>query len=261
MEKIPKEKISEKKIKELISLIKECRKNKNLNSFKQLEAISNNFKIKKNFFVRIVLIDKIYSTQIDNIESELDELEKEVEKFEIYFGENNLFDIYEKENKFENTFNKLYGKRKKYNTGIKAISFLSKYFYFLSNKNFPIYDKIARESLIKLKLTDEKYSLNKLENNWKFYFNLLKDIKVSYNINFDELDNFLWFFGKLRELNFKTIINSSNIEEFFNQNKNLQEIFEDKEKKKKERKGIYEKFYNEFNLKKFEKILNILKKF
>jgi len=130
-----------------------------------IEAIKN----------RLTIIDSYYSTQmnkrlygIEEISEQLcqfsdKELRIEVETFLEDPSQGTLLYL----------FNLRYGLNKEGKSEKKSISLLSKYFYFLNNFNFPIYDSLAFDSyaLIKrsidhslIKLTRDNYfkSLNHL---------------------------------------------------------------------------------------------------
>ena len=232
-------------IERVVEFYEKIKNKKIFNNFNLIERFFN--KKEEDYFLRVLLIDKLYSTQIDIIKGKFEEIEEKVKSFEGYFKNEKLFEIYEKDKDgiFKETFEKKYGKDKN-GKGAKAVSFLSKYFYFLSNYTFPIYDKYVRESLVHLRLTTiSKY---RLKNEEKVFFKEIEKVREPLGVSFKNLDIFLWRYGKFRNLSFTTILSSKERGEFLKKN-------EDLEKSLKNEKEIKD-FKKNFNIEKFNEILN-----
>jgi hypothetical protein len=107
----------------------------------------------------------------------------------------------------------------------QAISIISKYAYFLTEGNFPIFDSIVCEvyPLIMRKSISQ--------NNIVPFITSMNELSQKSNINnYDKLDNLLWLIGKIRRGNYSLILNKKNYKEL------IKPVFSDKtgdEKKSK----------------------------
>ena len=80
--------------------------------------------------------------------------------------------------------------------GFKAISLISKYFYFVSNHNFPIYDRLVRNNIKKVLKhfnIDNNFTSNLIEEEF-----IRELIRVCDKDKFAEFDNLLWLYGKIQ---------------------------------------------------------------
>ena len=161
---------------------------------------------------RLTVIDSYYSTQmskrlygIEDIGDELEVYSDKVLKLEIAkFLQNPTKGI------IKELFNKTYGFDKEAKNAKKAISLLSKYLYFLSDCQFPIYDDLGKVSYNLLKKNDYITS-NTLTN--ANYFELMIALNKSSSINdFEKLDNLLWLLGKIKEGSFSILMDKSKYE-------------------------------------------------
>lgn len=161
---------------------------------------------------RLTVIDSYYSTQmskrlygIEDIANELVKYSDDVLKLEIAkFLQNPTKGI------IKELFNKSYGFDKEAKNAKKAISLVSKYFYFLSDCQFPIYDTLGKVSYNLLK--DNKYVTSKslADDN---YFELMIALNQSSTIkDFEKLDNLLWLLGKIKEGSFSILMDKSKYE-------------------------------------------------
>lgn len=161
---------------------------------------------------RLTVIDSYYSTQmskrlygIEDIATELvkhsdDTLILEIAKFLQNPTEGIIKEL----------FNKTYGFDKEAKNEKKAISLLSKYLYFLSDCQFPIYDTLGKVSYNLLK--DNKYITSKALTDDN-YFELMIALNQSSTIkNFEKLDNLLWLLGKIKEGSFSILMDKSKYE-------------------------------------------------
>ena len=161
---------------------------------------------------RLTVIDSYYSTQmskrlygIEDIADELVKFRDDTLKLEIAkFLQNPTVGI------IKELFNKPYGFDKEAINAKKAISLVSKYLYFLSGCQFPIYDTLGKVSYNLLK--DNKYITSKAlaDDN---YFELMIALNQSSTINdFEKLDNLLWLLGKIKEGSFSILMDKSKYE-------------------------------------------------
>ena len=112
---------------------------------------------------------------IEDIANELIKYSDEVLKLEI-----NNFSQNPKEGIIKELFNKRYGFDKEAKNNKKAISLLSKYFYFLTNCKFPIYDTLGKVSYNLLK--NNNYIATKALTDYN-YFELMIALNQSSMIN------------------------------------------------------------------------------
>ncbi|SMP10645.1 hypothetical protein [Chryseobacterium profundimaris] len=157
--------------------------------------------------LRLHLIDSLYSTQMSKRYYGIEEL---AEALVQYSDEELINNANQYKNNGKNEFlEKLFYEKYGYNSigekEKKAVSLISKYLYFLTSYQFPIYDslvKIAYPKVIKeyniktgyTKITDANFvqALSKL--------NQLSEIN-----NFEKLDNYLWYSQKLESNSFSLI--------------------------------------------------------
>ena len=151
---------------------------------------------------RLTVIDSYYSTQmskrlygIEDIAKTLvlksdDELKSEISIF---------LEEPSKSTFLKEAFNKKYGINKQGKDFGKAISLLSKYCYFINNRNFPIYDTIAKVSYPLL--TNGKI-INEVN-----YFAAIKELNKTSGINnYEKLDNLMWLLGKIKSGSFSILM-------------------------------------------------------
>jgi hypothetical protein len=161
---------------------------------------------------RLTVIDSYYSTQmskrlygIEDIANELVKYSDEALKLEIaQFLQNPAEGI------IKELFNKTYGFDKEAKNAKKAISLLSKYCYFLSNCQFPIFDTLGKVSYNLLR--DNKYITSKALTDDN-YFELMIALNQTSSINnFEKLDNLLWLLGKIKDGSFSILMDKSKYE-------------------------------------------------
>lgn len=161
---------------------------------------------------RLTVIDSYYSTQmskrlygIEDIANELVKYSDDTLKLEIAkFLQNPTEGI------IKELFNKNYGFDKEAKNAKKAISLVSKYLYFLSNCQFPIYDTLGKVSYNLLRNNNYITSKALTDDN---YFELMIALNQSSNIkNFEKLDNLLWLLGKIKEGSFSILMDKSKYE-------------------------------------------------
>lgn len=160
-----------------------------------------------NLEIRLTVIDSYYSTQmnkrlfgLEEIAEVLqnyndDDLRNHINEFLIEPTKGVVFDLYQKK----------YGINKQGKLRKKAISLLSKYFYFLLKSKFPIYDDLGKASYRLLSKNGyiEASSINEIN-----YFKKMISLNHLTNINdFEKLDNLLWLIGKISKGSFSILMN------------------------------------------------------
>lgn len=203
---------------------------------------------------RLTVIDSYYSTQmskrlygIEDIANELVKYSDEFLKLEIAkFLQNPTEGI------IKELFNKSYGFDKEAKNAKKAISLLSKYFYFLSECQFPIYDTLGKISYNLLKNNDYITSQALTDEN---YFELMIVLNQSSTIkDLEKLDNLLWLLGKIKEGSFSILMDKSKYETIVKQ-VDFSKAFKSQEKDKAIRR------YIQYNFKKSNSFSPIEKEF
>lgn len=146
---------------------------------------------------RLILIDALYSTQIFKNRFAINDISRKINKFnsdyEINLKINSFLNDFDKKNDIFDLFNTTYG-----NLNKKAMSLISKYLFFVSNYNFPIYDSLVKKEIKYSKDNIIEYirRINFLSNNY-----LVNDNKLSYK----DFDFILWFKSKEKSKNFNSI--------------------------------------------------------
>lgn len=211
------------------------------------DIIKNIFSLKsyeiRKEILRLTIIDSFYSTNlkkrsfgIEEIATGLKEISQEdceLNKLAKSFSSNPS-----ENSKIFKLINSEYGYNQNFKKFGKASSLITKYLYFLTDYQFPIYDSLALNTynLLSKKYPDLK--LKKLNKNCDItYFKALNELNENSDIsNFEKLDNLLWICGKIIDKNYsliysmeesKKIINDSSLSEMpiRNYNKILDEHF------------------------------------
>lgn len=200
---------------------------------------------KADILVRLTLIDSMYSTQMNRRYYALDELagamaklangeEYKLKQMFLDFSKtpNDSLQHFEYTEKVKNDkgeitvnnknlFSECYGIGKDGEDKGVAISLISKYAYFLTDFNFPIYDSIACEmfplvthycgweELKNTKLVSSKNGKIQGAETMVLFVNAINSLieKLNYKgVNYDLLDRFLWFVGKIRRGNLSLVL-------------------------------------------------------
>jgi hypothetical protein len=181
-------------------LVKDCPYKTQKDKISELFSITKN-DIKEDILLRLIVIDSCYSTNMNRrffgfeelteliikIESKY-ELDEDINVIE-FTGKTNLKQLIDPVGIYKN------GKQKGH-----AFSLISKYLYFRTKFNFPIYDSLVFDGLIEEKLIKSHKKPN------SDYFKILSRIKNIYNISFDDLDIYFWVCGKIRKGSLSLII-------------------------------------------------------
>jgi len=167
-----------------------------------------------NLYKQLTVIDSMYSTNMSKRFFGIEEIAEAI--LELFTSQEDLeselklflLNPYE-DSRIKFLFEKKFGYSK---TGKKkaAVSLLSKYFYFVSDLNFPIYDTLVQKfqrkliEFYKLGAPKVRYNSSVIE-----YFDLMVRTKKSIgdDISYDGLDTFVWLIGKLKDSSFSLIIN------------------------------------------------------
>lgn len=166
--------------------------------------------------LRLTVIDSMYSTQMNRRYYALDELAKKL----ISFSESDFINFALSQEPVKDDFKELWSD--KYGIGKDgkekgiAISLISKYAYFETGFQFPIYDSIACEMLplvnsfcgfdeVNLNRSGDGYTIVKefitAINNFQ---KNLEDVGI--NASYDQIDKLLWFVGKICRGNLSLIL-------------------------------------------------------
>ena len=185
----------------------------------------------QDILLRLTVIDSMYSTQMNKRYYALLELAEYMHGLNQIIPLPTLFSEYIKKeektddmignDKFTMLFNNGYGYDKSYNKSGTAVSLISKYAYFETHYNFPIYDSIVCEMYPRLwkycgfdgepkKLTvkNKKFQTEGMKTIVSF-INAIDSLieHLGGDISYDHLDRLLWFVGKIYRGNLSLIIN------------------------------------------------------
>lgn len=237
-----------KTIQSILSRIKE--KDVDKNGFSQdKETIETIFNATKSdisgVLARLTVVDSMYSTQMNRRYYGLDELadslcslakQKRKSTKDLFqsFAQNQIisdFDFIKIENKEKvktNLFDEKYGIGKDGGDKGIAISLISKYAYFETNKQFPIYDSIAceiypllwaycgfpKKEQPKLVVRKKGSQMINASETMRSYVNAINTLieKLGGGISYDYLDRLLWFTGKIRRGNLSLILSREQFE-------------------------------------------------
>lgn len=161
---------------------------------------------------RLTVIDSYYSTQMSKRLYGFEDIANELVKYSDDALKLEIAKFLQKptEGIIKELFNKNYGFDKEAKNTKKAISLVSKYLYFLSNCQFPIYDTLGKVSYNLLK--DNKYITSKALTDDN-YFELMIALNQSSTIkDFEKLDNLLWLLGKIKEGSFSILMDKTKYE-------------------------------------------------
>ncbi|WP_374443035.1 hypothetical protein [Epilithonimonas sp.] len=157
--------------------------------------------------LRLQLIDSLYSTQMSKRYYGIEELAGALAQYtdEELIREARNYVNSETSEILDKVFTEKYGYNSVGKKEKKAVSLISKYLYFLTDYQFPIYDslvKIAYPKVIKEYNVTTGYSKITDTN---FVQALAKLNKLSGINNFEKLDNYLWYSQKVKNSSFSLI--------------------------------------------------------
>ncbi len=175
--------------------------------FIQKSFINNGTLTKEDIEFQLSIIDTFYSTQMNKRYYGIEEITESIlnisdQKVELEKGFINYLDNPEQEKSIGKLFTDKFGYNKKGKKKGVATSLMSKYAYFLTNYQFPIYDTIVREVYPLL-----NNNIKLPEDNFNEYVRKIKELLEKSQIqNFDKLDNLLWLIGKIRRGNYSLLL-------------------------------------------------------
>jgi len=168
--------------------------------------------------VRILLIDTCYSTNVNRMRHfGIDDICNFILKFK---NDKTLHDIVKRFidtpniKDYQILFKESFGTNRNGDALGNANSLLSKYYFYLTGMNFPIYDSLVKKSYSSLA---RGYNLEKIrsyqntalntDEHYIDYFTKIKKLKDILNIKtYNELDMFLWLGGKIISNNYYLIL-------------------------------------------------------
>ncbi|MCS3870692.1 hypothetical protein J3D55_003608 [Chryseobacterium ginsenosidimutans] len=157
--------------------------------------------------LRLHVIDSLYSTQMNKRYYGIEELAESIAQYsdEILIEEAQKVLIGKYSEILEALFSNKYGYNSIAQKQKKAVSLISKYLYFLTDYQFPIYDSLVKIAYPKVIL---QYNL-KTEYLKITDANFLKALshlnEVSGINNFEKLDNYLWYSQKVANKSYSLI--------------------------------------------------------
>lgn len=180
--------------------------------------------------LRLTVIDSLYSTNMSKRLYGLEDLTHKlasdnsndnywIKAFINFIDENN-------DSQIKNVFEADYGIRKNGQKAGHAYSLISKYAYYITNYEFPIYDSLVKNGH---NFLSKKYKeIEPLPTNFDFkysqiceYFQILKRLSQNLSTNdnerpikFERLDCFLWTIGKIKSGNFQNLMSKGIYEKF-----------------------------------------------
>lgn len=181
------------------------------------KLISDIFNLDKSpidsVLLRLTIIDSYYSTNMDKRLYGFEEISKAI----LSISENDdeirrrfmgfVEDPTDKE--IKKLFFREYGYKKEGRKFGVAQSIISKYAYFITDYQFPIYDSLVIKSYPIIKKKYKNLNLKRLPREFDvgFFPIIAKLNDVSGIKDFNKLDNLLWLFGKLHKGSFSIILN------------------------------------------------------
>lgn len=154
---------------------------------------------KATIMKRLIIIDSFYSTNMSKRLYGIDDLAEAISKLPQGEKLNAMLNTFlaDDEKKISNIFQKNYGINKKGDDFGQAISLVSKYFYFFTKYNFPIYDSLVRNNVNQVLKAFDIKSIK--VNGVELFRGIYKVCKVDYpQIEFAHFDHLVWLYGKVR---------------------------------------------------------------
>lgn len=215
-------------IREILILIKEARNESSLYASDKnaimtiFETIPDKYSY-GSILVKLTIIDSLYSTQMGRRYYGLDELAMALCELHSSCNLADMFSLLARgkatreefpiHNGKSNLFNEGYGIGKDGSDKGTAVSLITKYAYFETNGNFPIYDSIAREMYPRVwsycgfekKDCPSQKSLLELET----FISAINKLKSLFDINgltYDDIDRLLWTTGKIIRGNLSLVL-------------------------------------------------------
>ena len=173
------------------------------------DTLNNNNKV----IARLSTIDGFYSTQMNKRFWGIEEISEAINNIStdddtIINLANQFINNTQTDNPIYNLIVDNYGYKKNGRVYGRASSLVTKYLYFVTGFQFPIYDSLIRSSYESISSRLPQNRLPVLSNSCGIvFFNAIKMLSSVSEINdFDILDNLLWLYGKIREGSFSLIL-------------------------------------------------------
>lgn len=176
-------------------------------------------------YVRLTLIDSFYSTNMtkhyEGLRNLAEMISKKTKSDADLRAKINIYKECLKQPELDTLFESSYG-----NPASQAPSLISKYFYFVTNHNFPIEDRLVRKNLKKfLKKYGREIDFlpySKGEKSSNLIKHLLKlDIAKE---SFSAFDNLIWLYGKISSKSYSLILKGKGFEKAVESNGNVKKL-------------------------------------
>ncbi|WP_263602891.1 hypothetical protein [Chryseobacterium sp. PET-29] len=157
--------------------------------------------------LRLHLIDSLYSTQMNKRYYGLEELAEALAQYsdEELIDEATTYINNKKSEVLEKLFYEKYGYNSVGQKEKKAVSLISKYLYFLTGYQFPIYDSLVKIAYPKVIIEYHIKTGYKKITDANFVQALSELNRLSEINNFEKLDNYLWYSQKLESNSYSLI--------------------------------------------------------
>lgn len=160
----------------------------------------------------LFMIDTIYSTQMDKRYFGIENLATAISQLHDDILRENDIDKFLNDKRIEKLFEDKYGINKN-GKKKKAISLISKYFYFLRNYNFPIHDSVILTNVNDV-LKYFGFENELIVSKGIAFIKAIAGFCKKYQIRIDEFDHFVWLYGKTKTNSLLPIINYKQYEKF-----------------------------------------------
>ena len=192
-------------------ILKDCPYEMYKTEIRELFEKTSNTK-KDDILLRLIVIDSCYSTNMNKRLFGFEELAELLLETEPLFSEKDVLTIIEKYLNEEYLLKPI-GIDKKGKDKGHSFSLISKYLFFRTNFQFPIFD-----SLVFRELKEENLIKGKQYPTLE-YFKILMNLKSDYKKTIDELDQYFWVCGKVRKGSLSLLISDEEKykSEFLNQ--------------------------------------------
>ena len=245
----------------------------NKKTIKDIFKLTQDKKVSKdNIHARLTVIDSMYSTQMNKRYYALEGLAKELynlqKTYELPLAEQfRKFAIDPTDEGILNIFNKQYGIGKDGKDKGLAVSLLSKYAYYDTNFQFPIYDSIVRERYAGFWIycDFDKTEIPQIHKNKIDIKTFIKAInKLLKNLNYtnipqryDVLDRLLWVVGKIIRGNLSLILSENEYVELVSENEyvELVEKLNEKQEQNEDAENNRQIVFQNYK----KKLLNVVK--
>ena len=184
------------------SILKNCPYETNKQKIKELFTKTTH-NVKDDILLRLIVIDSCYSTNLNKRLFGFKQLTELFFEIEPQISQN--MDVLDFVNANIELLKKPIGIDKRGQDKGHSFSLITKYLYYRTKFNFPIFDSLVFSELKKEKLITGPQE-PKIE-----YFKILINLKNKFQISIDELDKYFWVCGKVRGGNPSLLISNSKV--------------------------------------------------